>query len=74
MGIPFEAYVDLARGSVDAVGELGAAAALTGPAARGDDETIDRHRAALPASELRLYEALLEEARRLAGRDGDAPG
>lgn len=74
LGVPFEAYVDLARGSVDAVGELGAAAALTGPAARGDDETIDRHRAALPRSEIALYEALLEQARRLAGRDGDSPG
>jgi predicted short-subunit dehydrogenase-like oxidoreductase (DUF2520 family) len=36
-GVPFEAYLDLVRATVDNVAALGPAAALTGPAARGDD-------------------------------------
>lgn len=67
VGVPVEAFVDLTSGSVANVAELGAGAALTGPAARGDVETIDRHRAALPADELALYDALVAAARRLAG-------
>lgn len=66
-GVPFEPFVELARGAVDNVGALGPAAALTGPAARGDLATIDRHRAALPEDELALYDAGVEAARRLAG-------
>jgi predicted short-subunit dehydrogenase-like oxidoreductase (DUF2520 family) len=65
-GVPAEAYLDLARGSLDNVTALGAALALTGPAARGDTATLDRHRAALPSDELALYEALVTAARRLA--------
>jgi predicted short-subunit dehydrogenase-like oxidoreductase (DUF2520 family) len=45
--------------------------ALTGPIARGDVETVERHRAALRrlAPELEpLYEALAERARALAAR------
>jgi predicted short-subunit dehydrogenase-like oxidoreductase (DUF2520 family) len=68
IGVPAEAYVDLARASVDNVGALGAAAALTGPAARGDAGTIERHLDAMPPGERALYRALVEEARRLAGR------
>ena len=48
-GVPLEAYLDLVRATVDNVAELGPAAALTGPAARGDWATIDRHLAALDA-------------------------
>jgi predicted short-subunit dehydrogenase-like oxidoreductase (DUF2520 family) len=66
VGVPVEAYQELTRGSLDAVAQLGAAAALTGPAARGDADTIARHIAALPDSEVSLYEALVAEARRLA--------
>ena len=43
----------LARGALDDVGLLGPAAALTGPAVRGDLATIDRHRRVLDAAELR---------------------
>jgi predicted short-subunit dehydrogenase-like oxidoreductase (DUF2520 family) len=72
IGVPVGAYLALTRGSVDSVGVLGAAAALTGPAARGDDETIARHLRALPETEVALYEALVVEARRLAaGPAGD---
>ena len=35
-GVPLEAYLDLARGVVDSVAELGPAAAITGPIQRGD--------------------------------------
>lgn len=73
IGVPREAFLDLARGSLDNVCALGALAALTGPAARGDTATLDRHRAALPPGELALYDCLMTEARRLAGgaRDDD---
>jgi predicted short-subunit dehydrogenase-like oxidoreductase (DUF2520 family) len=47
-GVPFEAYIDLARATLDNVAALGPAAALTGPAARGDEATIRRHVRALP--------------------------
>lgn len=65
-GVPLEALVALARGSLDDVDALGPARALTGPAARGDEETIARHRAAVGAGELAAYDALAAEARRLA--------
>jgi predicted short-subunit dehydrogenase-like oxidoreductase (DUF2520 family) len=54
------------RGTVENVDELGPAAALTGPVARGDDETLARHVDALPYDERDAYEALVREARRLA--------
>jgi predicted short-subunit dehydrogenase-like oxidoreductase (DUF2520 family) len=67
-GVPLEPFLDLVRGTVDNVAGLGPAAALTGPAARGDDATIARHRAALAPDELPAYDALVAAARRLAGR------
>lgn len=70
-GVPLEAYLDLVRGTVDNVAALGPAAALTGPAARGDRATIDRHLAALDASERPAYEALMRAARRLVAPDDD---
>lgn len=72
-GVPVEAFLDLTVGSVANVAALGAGPALTGPAARGDIETIERHRAALPADELALYDALVIAARRLAARVDDPP-
>ncbi len=68
IAVPFDAYLDLVRATVDNVEELGARAALTGPAARGDDATIARHLDAIDPSERDAYEALVAEARRLAGR------
>ncbi len=64
-GVPFEAYLDLVRATVDNVAELGPAGALTGPAARGDDVTIQRHLEALPEDEREAYETLVRLARRL---------
>jgi predicted short-subunit dehydrogenase-like oxidoreductase (DUF2520 family) len=68
-GVPFEAFLPLVRGSVDNVADLGPAGALTGPVARGEHETIARHIDALPAHERDAYQALVREARRLAGHD-----
>jgi predicted short-subunit dehydrogenase-like oxidoreductase (DUF2520 family) len=70
-GVPFEAYLDLVRATIDNVAALGPAAALTGPAARGDDATIERHVEALDPSERATYEAMAREARRLAAQAGD---
>jgi len=68
IGVPLEAYLDLAAGSLDNVRTVGPSAALTGPAARGDEATVAAHLAALPAGEGATYRALAAEARRLAGR------
>ncbi len=65
-GVPFEALVALARGALDDVADLGPARALTGPAARGDLGTLERHRAAIGREETATYDALGDEARRLA--------
>lgn len=68
-GVPFEAYLALARVALDNVAELGAAAALTGPVARGDAATVERHRDAigtcLPA-ELAAYDAMVTATKALA--------
>lgn len=64
-GVPFDAYLDLVRATIDNVAELGPAAALTGPAARGDWDTIDRHLAALDPAERDAYQAMVTLARRL---------
>jgi predicted short-subunit dehydrogenase-like oxidoreductase (DUF2520 family) len=69
VGVPFEAFLPLVRGTVDNVDELGANAALTGPVARGDIETVARHLDALPDKERDAYRALVVEAERLAARD-----
>jgi predicted short-subunit dehydrogenase-like oxidoreductase (DUF2520 family) len=65
IGVPLAAYLDLARGSLDDVAELGPAAALTGPVRRGDRATVAAHLAALPEAERAAYAALSEEAARL---------
>lgn len=65
-GVPVEAFLDLAQGSLDDVVARGAGAALTGPAARGDLATLEAHRRALPPDELPLYDALATAASHLA--------
>jgi predicted short-subunit dehydrogenase-like oxidoreductase (DUF2520 family) len=65
IGAPLDAYLDLARGSLDDVTDLGPAAALTGPVRRGDTDTVAAHVAALPEDERAAYEALAREAARL---------
>ncbi|MGE3621607.1 MAG: DUF2520 domain-containing protein [Acidimicrobiia bacterium] len=73
-GVPLDAYLDLARGSIDNVAALGPAAALTGPVARGDRATVEAHLAALDPAERPGYEAgvALCEALLPAGRAGVA--
>ncbi len=71
-GVPFAGLIDLVRATVDNVDELGPAAALTGPAARGDIDTIGRHLEAIAPAEHAAYKAMSQQARRLAGR-GDHP-
>jgi predicted short-subunit dehydrogenase-like oxidoreductase (DUF2520 family) len=73
IGVPFEAYLDLARASLDNVAALGPPAALTGPVARGDWDTVARHLAALDPSEREAYRALAAAARRLVDDHGLPP-
>lgn len=65
-GVELDLFLDLARSAVDDVARLGPARALTGPAARGDEETLARHRAVLAADDRALYDAVAGAARRLA--------
>ncbi|HXW32339.1 MAG TPA: DUF2520 domain-containing protein [Acidimicrobiales bacterium] len=65
-GLELDAFLPLARAALVDVAELGAGTALTGPAARGDDATLARHRAVLDPEELPGYDAGVDLARRLA--------
>ncbi len=56
-GLPLEAFLPLARAAVEDAGRLGPRRALTGPAARGDWQTLARHLAAIPESERAGYRA-----------------
>lgn len=59
----------LVRSTVENWIELGPAAALTGPVARGDDATVDRQRAAVEAHApqlLALFDELVQRTRALA--------
>jgi len=68
-GVPPEALLPLVRATLENIDTLGPEAALTGPVARGDADTVARHLDTLPAAELRAYCALAAEALRLTGRD-----
>lgn len=68
-GLGLDAYLPLAQGALEDVRALGPAAALTGPAARGDTATLERHRRAIGESEVAAYDACVALAQRLA-----APG
>lgn len=72
--VPLDAYLDLVRATVENVAALGPAAALTGPAARGDEATLDRHRAALGADEVEAYDAMVRLGRRLVEGPPDRAG
>ena len=69
-GLPLDAFSDLMRAALDDALVLGPRRALTGPASRGDWDTVDRHRKALsalagPRTELAAYDAMVGLARRL---------
>lgn len=68
-GVPLEAYLDLVRGTVDNVAGLGVSEALTGPAARGDWDTVQAHLDAIGPTERDQYLAGLTATARLAGRE-----
>ena len=88
-GLPLDAFAGLLRAATDDALALGPRQALTGPAARGDWDTVARHQSALSSmaghrTELAAYDAMVGLARRLsmdtaAGRptgdrgDGDGP-
>lgn len=69
-GLPFDAFLELARAAVDDVDRLGPRRALTGPAARGDWATLGRHGQALPPEERPGYNAGVGLAVRLAASEG----
>ncbi|MHB8245781.1 MAG: DUF2520 domain-containing protein [Acidimicrobiales bacterium] len=73
-GLPFEAFLPLARGALDDVTMVGPAAALTGPAARGDLATLDAHRAAIDPAELPGYDAGVVLAQALADQQSPQTG
>mgnify|MGYP000249366758 FL=1 len=66
LDIPLEAFLNLVSGTIKNIESLGSIEALTGPAARGDDQTITQHLKALSEPEHSLYKMLSDEARRLA--------
>jgi predicted short-subunit dehydrogenase-like oxidoreductase (DUF2520 family) len=69
-GLHVDTFLDLSRAAIDDVARLGPAAALTGPAARGDWATLERHRLALPEDERPGYNAGVVLANRLAKESG----
>lgn len=70
--IPLEAYLPLVRATVENVTALGPAAALTGPVARGDVETVRGHLDALAGTDRDAYRALARLAQQLSDRDAPA--
>ncbi|MFP4623937.1 MAG: Rossmann-like and DUF2520 domain-containing protein [Gemmatimonadota bacterium] len=67
------AALPLMRGTMDNVEQLGLGAALTGPVARGDVDTVRLHLSRLSARERRLYSALGLETVQLARAVGLDP-
>ncbi|HEX8691649.1 MAG TPA: Rossmann-like and DUF2520 domain-containing protein [Longimicrobium sp.] len=68
------ALTALAAGAVENAAARGPAAALTGPVARGDVETVELHLARLSGADRHLYCLLGLEALRLAQARGIDPG
>jgi len=73
VGLDLESFLPLTRAAVDDVAALGARAALTGPARRGDWATLSRHLDALPEGERPGYQAGAALATRLARSDVPEP-
>ena len=67
------AALPLMRGTIDNIEQLGLGAALTGPVARGDVDTVRLHTARLSPRERRLYSALGLETVQLARAVGLDP-
>jgi pantoate--beta-alanine ligase len=76
-GVPRELLVPLVRATVENWATLGAGRALTGPIARGDEQTVARQREAVAQRAgdlLPLFDALVQATRSLACPDGRATG
>jgi predicted short-subunit dehydrogenase-like oxidoreductase (DUF2520 family) len=70
VGIERRLLLPLVRATVENWGDLGAEHALTGPVARGDDETVARQRAAVAQRTpelVELFDGLVTATRTLAG-------
>lgn len=65
------ALAPLFLGNAEHVASAGVAASLTGPAARGDEATIERHLACLGGDERAVYELLTARCREIAARRKD---
>jgi len=77
IGVPVELYWELMASTLSNVEQIGALRALTGPAARGDTETIEAHVRALAeigSSEIELYRVLADNATELGRTGGRANG
>ncbi|MFL5608962.1 MAG: DUF2520 domain-containing protein [Gemmatimonadaceae bacterium] len=77
VGIGRDSLVPLVRATVDNWAALGARGALTGPIARGDEETAERQRAAVASAApelLALWDALAAATRRLAAAPDSGAG
>ncbi|HWF34029.1 MAG TPA: DUF2520 domain-containing protein [Solirubrobacteraceae bacterium] len=71
-GVERALLIPLVRATVENWAELGPDRALTGPVARGDEETVARQRDAVAARTpelLELFDALAGATRALAGRE-----
>jgi predicted short-subunit dehydrogenase-like oxidoreductase (DUF2520 family) len=75
-GVDRQALVPLVRATVENWASLGPDRALTGPIARGDEETVERQRQAIAERTpdlLPLFDALAETTRGLARRGAEVP-
>ncbi|MEC7116671.1 MAG: DUF2520 domain-containing protein [Actinomycetota bacterium] len=63
LNIPFDPFLKLSANTLEGLSELQPDEALTGPAARGDDDTVKTHLESLPQAERYLYECLLQGAK-----------
>jgi predicted short-subunit dehydrogenase-like oxidoreductase (DUF2520 family) len=71
VGLPLDAFAGLMHAALDDAFEVGPRQALTGPARRGDWDTVEGHRTMLAAmaghrTELAAYDAMVALARRLS--------
>ena len=72
IGVPIEAFLDLAAAAVENTRRLGPARALPGPVSRGDWSTVRAHIDALLATERSAYVTMAREAAKLADREWPA--
>ncbi len=66
IGLDLACFMDLTRAAMDDAATLGPQRALTGPAARGDWTTLERHLMAIPEDERPAYDAGVSLALQLA--------